>query len=40
MIGKDSKILVHFDTNDTSIYQLKGDSISLIKKKGFFLMKH
>ena len=30
---KDSKILVHFDTNDTSIYQLKGYSISLIKKK-------
>lgn len=23
MIEKDSKILVHFDTNDTSIYQLK-----------------
>ena len=36
MIGKDSKILVHFDTNDTSIYQLKGDSISLIKKERVF----
>ena len=33
MIEKDSKILVHFDTNDTNIYQLKGDSISLIKKE-------
>ena len=33
MMEKDSKILVHFDTNDTSIYQLKGDSISLIKKE-------
>lgn len=33
MIEKDSKLLVHFDTNDTSIYQLKGDSISLIKKE-------
>ncbi len=33
MIEKDSKILVHFDTNDTSIYQLRGDSISLIKKE-------
>lgn len=36
MIGKESKILVHFDTNDTSIYQLKGDSISLIKKERVF----
>mgnify|MGYP000307450293 FL=1 len=36
MIEKDSKILVHFDTNDTSIYQLKGDSISLIKKERVF----
>ena len=36
MIGKDNKILVHFDTNDTSIYQLKGDSISLIKKERVF----
>lgn len=33
MIEKDSKLLVHFDTNDTIIYQLKGDSISLIKKE-------
>ena len=33
MKKKDSKILVHFDTNDTCIYQLKGDSISLIKKE-------
>ena len=36
MIEKDSKILVHFDTNDISIYQLKGDSISLIKKERVF----
>lgn len=36
MIEKDGKILVHFDTNDTSIYQLKGDSISLIKKERVF----
>ena len=36
MIEKDSKILVHFDTNDTSIYQLKGDNISLIKKERVF----
>ena len=36
MIEKDSKILVHFDTNDTSIYQLKRDSISLIKKERVF----
>ncbi len=33
MMEKDSKILVHFDTNDTSIYQLKGDRIALIKKE-------
>ncbi len=36
MMEKDSKILVHFDTNDTSIYQLKGDSISLIKKERIY----
>lgn len=33
MMEKDSKILVHFDTNDTSIYQLKGDRIALVKKE-------
>lgn len=36
MIEKDSKILVHFDTNDTSIYQLKEDDITLIKKERVF----
>lgn len=33
MIWKDSKILVHFDTNYTSIYKLQGDDISLIKQE-------
>lgn len=36
MIEKDSKILVHFDTNDTSIYQLKEDGITFIKKERVF----
>lgn len=36
MKEKDSKIFIHFDTNETSIYQLKEDSIMLIKKERIF----